>query len=250
MTGAMPSPPQEQSAEALERVLAAKNVLIVGAHPDDPDAFAAGTVWRWTQAGARVRYLVVTSGDKGVPNEEIADPARFIAQRETEQRASAAYLGADEVIFLRERDGEVFDTLELRERIVREIRRMKADLVLTHDPLTRMFRQHPDHRAVGFATLAAVFPSCRLASFFPAHDAEGLEPHSVHMLLLAGGTETNMWIDIAGSFERKVEALELHGSQASAFVGGVRNRMGMRAAQMGEQAGLELAEAFTYVWLD
>lgn len=239
-----------QDQAALERVLEAKNVLIVGAHPDDPDAFAAGAVWRWTQVGARVRYLVVTSGDKGVPNDEIADPGRFIAQRETEQRASAAYLGADEVIFLRERDGEVFDTLELRERIVREIRRMKADLVLTHDPLTRMFRQHPDHRAVGFATLAAVFPSCRLASFFPEHQAEGLEPHSVHMLLLAGGTEANLWVDIADSFERKVEALELHQSQASAFVGGVRTRMGLRAAQMGEQAGLELAEAFTYVWLD
>ncbi|HUG94671.1 MAG TPA: PIG-L deacetylase family protein [Pleomorphomonadaceae bacterium] len=244
----MPATPQYPVA--LDRVLAARNILIVGAHPDDPDAFAAGTVWRWTQAGARVRYLVVTSGDKGVPDEELGDPARFIAERETEQRASAAYLGADEVIFLRERDGEVFDTLDLRDRIVREIRRMKADLVLTHDPLTRMFRQHPDHRAVGFATLAAVFPSCRLASFFPAHQAEGLEPHTVHMLLLAGGTENNLWVDIADSFERKIEALELHASQASAFVGGVRSRMGLRAAQMGEQAGLELAEAFAYVWLD
>jgi LmbE family N-acetylglucosaminyl deacetylase len=246
----MPQPRQEQDAEALERVLGARNILVVGAHPDDPDAFAAGIVWRWVESGARVRYLVVTSGDKGVPNEEIADPTRFIAQRETEQRASAAYLGVDEVIFLRERDGEVFDSLELRGQIVREIRRMQADLVVTHDPLTRMFRQHPDHRAVGFATLAAVFPSCRLASFFPEHAAEGLAPHSVHMVLLMGGTEANLWVDISESFERKIEALELHESQESAFVGGVRNRMQLRAAQMGEAAGLSLAEAFTYVWLD
>jgi LmbE family N-acetylglucosaminyl deacetylase len=250
MSGFMPQVAQEQDAQALERVLGARNVLLVGAHPDDPDAFAAGTVWRWVQAGARVRYLVVTSGDKGVPHDEIHDPARFIQQRETEQRASAAYLGVDDVIFLRHRDGEVFDTLELREQIVREIRRMKADLVLTHDPLTRMFRQHPDHRAVGFATLAAVFPSCRRSSFFPEHAAMGLEPHDVHMLLLAGGTEANLWVDIAESFERKVEALMLHTSQADAFVGGVRNRMQTRAAQMGEMAGLELAEAFTFVWLD
>ena len=237
----------------LEQVMGARRILLVGAHPDDPDAFAAGTVARWTAAGAIVRYLVVTSGDKGVPNDEIHDSARFIATRETEQRASAAYLGVDEVIFLRQRDGELFDTLELRERIVREIRRLRADLVITHDPLTRQLRQHPDHRAVGFATLAAVFPSCRLASFFPEHLAEGLAPHSVHMLLLAGSDEPNVFIDIAETFEQKIDALSRHESQATAFVGGVRGRMETRAREMGSEAGeagIELAEAFQYAWLD
>jgi LmbE family N-acetylglucosaminyl deacetylase len=238
-----------QDPDALERVIGARSVLLVGAHPDDPDAFAAGTVQRWTAAGARVRYQVVTSGDKGVPNDEIADPSRFIAAREAEQRASAAFLGVEEVIFLRHRDGEVFDSLELRGQIVREIRRARADLVLTHDPLTRMLRQHPDHRAVGFATLAATFPSCRLASFFPEQLAEGLEPHSVHMLLLAGGNEPNLFVDIADTFERKIAALQLHVTQASAFVGGVRGRMQARAEEMGAPVGLALAEAFTYEWL-
>jgi LmbE family N-acetylglucosaminyl deacetylase len=242
--------PLEQDAEALERVLGARSVLIVGAHPDDPDAFAAGTVARWTAAGARVRYVVVTSGDKGVPNDEIADPAAFIARREAEQRASAEALGVEEVVFLRHRDGEVFDTLELRGQIVREIRRAQAELVLTHDPLTRMLRQHPDHRAVGFATLAATFPSCRLASFFPEHLAEGLQPHCVNMLLLAGGTEPNLFVDISETFERKLQALALHESQFSAFIGGMGQRTRMRAAAAGSLAGLELAEAFTYAWLD
>ncbi|MCC6935043.1 MAG: PIG-L family deacetylase, partial [Thermomicrobiales bacterium] len=107
-----------EGTDALARVLGARNVLFVGAHPDDPDAAAGGTVARLVSTGARVRYLIVTSGDKGVPNEEIADPSAFIERRETEQRASAAWLGVDEVIFLRQRDGEVFDTIELRGRIV------------------------------------------------------------------------------------------------------------------------------------
>jgi LmbE family N-acetylglucosaminyl deacetylase len=239
-----------QDPEALGRVLNASTILVVGAHPDDPDAWAGGVVARWTAAGARVRYLVVTSGDKGVPNDELADPSRFIAIREEEQRRSAALLGVEEVVYLHHRDGEVFDTLELRGQIVREIRRLKAELVVTHDPLTRMFRQHPDHRAVGFAALAATFPSCRLMSFFPEQAAEGLEPHSVHMLLLAGGDEPNLWVDIADTFERKVAALELHESQHSAFVGGLRFRMEKRAREMGAPAGLPLAESFTYAWLD
>lgn len=236
----------------LDKVLSARSILIVGAHPDDPDAFAAGTVARWAAAGARVRYVVVTSGDKGVPNDEINDPTRFITMREEEQRRSAAALGAEEVIFLRHRDGEVMDSLELRGQIVREIRRAKADLIVTHDPLTRMFRQHPDHRAVGFATLAAAFPSCRLASLYPEQITDGLEPHSVHMLLLGGGDPVglNLAIDISETFEQKIAALTLHQSQASAFVGGLRPRMTQRAKDMGAPAGLALAEAFTFVWLD
>ncbi len=239
-----------EGTDALARVLGARNVLFVGAHPDDPDAAAGGTVARLVSTGARVRYLIVTSGDKGVPNEEIADPSAFIERRETEQRASAAWLGVDEVIFLRQRDGEVFDTIELRGRIVREIRRMRADLVIAHDPLTRMFRQHPDHRAVGFATLAAVFPSCRLASFYPEHMVEGLQPIDVHMLLLVGGDDANLSIDITETLEQKIEALNLHTSQASAFVGGVRDRITSRARRSGEAAGLQYAEAFTFAWLD
>jgi len=105
-----------QDQIALDRVLGARSILIVGAHPDDPDAAAGGTVAGWVAADARVRYLVVTSGDKGVPNDELHDPARFIAQREAEQRASATHLGVEDVVFLRQRDGEVFDSLELRGR--------------------------------------------------------------------------------------------------------------------------------------
>ena len=115
-----------QDLTSLEQVLSARRVLFVGAHPDDPDAFAAGTVARLTAAGAQVRYIVASSGDKGVPNGE-PDPFRFIAMREEEQRRSAAYLGVDEVIFLRHRDGEIFDHLDLRGQIVREIRRLKAE---------------------------------------------------------------------------------------------------------------------------
>lgn len=237
-----------QDLNALEQVLGARRVLFVGAHPDDPDAFAAGTVARWTQAGAQVRYIVASSGDKGVPNGE-PDPFRFIAMREEEQRRSAAFLGVEEVIFLRHRDGELFDHMDLRGQIVREIRRLKADLVVTHDPLTRNLRQHPDHRAVGFATLAAVFPSCRLETYFPEHAADGLEPHVVHMLMLAGG-DPNLWIDISETFERKVNALRLHVSQFGAFPDGMEERMRKRAADSGADAGLPCAEAFSYAWLD
>ena len=233
-------------------MLSARSILIVGAHPDDPDAFAAGTVARWTAAGARVRYVVVTSGDKGVPNDEINDPTRFITMREEEQRRSAAALGAEEVIFLRHRDGEVMDSLELRGQIVREIRRAKADIVVTHDPLTRMFRQHPDHRAVGFATLAAAFPSCRLASFYPEQIAEGLEPHSVHMLLLGGATRTDRTCPSTSARRSNrrsrpsASTRARHPPSSAAFAPG----WNFALARLASRSVSRSVESFTYAWPD
>ncbi len=57
-------------------------------------------------------------------------------------------------------------------------------------------------------------------------------------------------MDISETFERKIDALSLHESQASAFVGGLRARMTQRAKDMGAPSGLEMAEAFTFAWLD
>jgi LmbE family N-acetylglucosaminyl deacetylase len=240
--------PDTQAAN-LARVLRASRILVIGAHPDDPDAFAGGSVARWTAQGATVRYVVVTSGDKGIPD-DAEESAAWIAMREQEQRDSAHSLGVEEVEFLGYTDGEVFDSLELRGRLVRAIRAFRPDLVVTHDPFSTSFRWHPDHRAVGFAAQAAIFPSCRLASFHREHMLEGLQPHSVHMVLATGATEPNLWIDIATTFPRKIAALELHASQATAFVGGLDYRMRRRAQDAGARGGLELAEEFRFEWLD
>lgn len=227
----------------------AQRVLVVGAHPDDPDFFCAGTVARWVAAGAVVRYVVVTSGDKGRPREWDRAEA-FTRVREAEQEASAALLGVEGVTFLRYTDGEVFDTLDLRERLTAEIRRFRPDMVMTHDPLTRLYRQHPDHRAVGAATLAAVFPSCRLETYFPHHRELGLHPHVVPRLLLFGTDQPDTVVDIAPVFERKLAALRLHETQADAFPGGLETRLRQRATEAGRLAGLELAEAFLSVDLE
>lgn len=227
----------------------ASRVLIVGAHPDDPDFFCGGTVARWTDAGAAVAYVVVTSGDKGMPDPSL-DPIAFSRMREAEQEASARKLGVTDVTFLRLTDGEVFDTLELRERLTAEIRRFRPDLIVTHDPLTRRYRQHPDHRATGAAALAAAFPACRLATFFPEQVAAGLAPHVVGRALLFGSDQPDTFVDIVPVIDRKIAALEEHVSQASAFTGGLHHRVRHWAETAGRTAGLALAEAFLAVDLE
>lgn len=226
----------------------AERVMVIGAHPDDPDFFCAGTVARWTAAGTAVWYVVVTVGQKGVPPG--ADPLAFGRTRVAEQEAAARILGVEGVTFLDGVDGEVFDTLALRDQLTAELRRFRPQLIATHDPLTRIYRWHPDHRAVGFAALHAAFPSTRLMTFFPHHAEQGLGTHTVSGALLFGSDKPDTFIDIAPVLERKVAALEAHVSQTSAFPGGLHDRVQRRAAEAGRPAGLPLAEAFLSVELE
>src|SRR5260370_56308 len=102
----------------------ATRVLVVGAHPDDPEFACGGTSALWASEGKEIYYLVCTSGDKGTSDLEM-NSARLVELREREQRAAAEVIGAHEVNFLRFTDGELAPTLEFREAIVEEIRRVR-----------------------------------------------------------------------------------------------------------------------------
>src|SRR3954452_18613218 len=75
-----------------------KRVLLIAAHPDDPEFSSGGTVAKWVRAGIEVIYVVATSGDKGTPDKTMTGE-RLSKQREDEQRAAAARLGVENVVF-------------------------------------------------------------------------------------------------------------------------------------------------------
>ena len=193
-----------------------KKIAVVVAHPDDAEFICAGTIARWVDEGHEVVYVLLTSGDKGSADPEMT-PHKLAATREAEQREAARILGARDVIFMRYPDGELEPNLELRREIVRIIRRLKPDVVVCQDPTVRwvdtQYINHPDHRAAGEATLAAVFPAARDRMNFPELLAEGLEPHKVREIYLAGALTPDVAIDVTAYMERKLESLRAHVSQ-------------------------------------
>lgn len=193
-------------------------VLGVFAHPDDPEFFAGGAFAKWAADGAEITFVIATSGDKGSADPEMTHE-RLAEIREAEEREAAAALGVEEVVFLRYKDGELFPTLELRRDITRMIRLKKPDVVVTLDP-TRWFSSrginHPDHRAIGAATLEAVFPTARDRLNFVEHERdEGLETHKVGTVYIAGAVEPNLTIDVTDAVERQIESLRAHKTQIS-----------------------------------
>src|ERR1700675_380588 len=134
-----------------------ERALVVTAHPDDVDFGWAGTVARLTDSGIEVVYCVVTDGDAGgaetgMPREEMAP------KRREEQTAAAAVVGVHDLFFLGYPDGRGEATLELRRHLSRVIRPRRPQRVLMQSPersWERIYASHPDHLAVGEATIAA-----------------------------------------------------------------------------------------------
>jgi len=116
-------------------------LLILGAHPDDAEYHAGGLASIYCEAGHAVRMVSMTDGRAGHherPPEELA-----VLRRE-EAGAAGRVIGAEYVTW-DVPDGELLPSLEMRRRVIREIRTFRPDLVLTHRPCD----YHPDHRAAG-----------------------------------------------------------------------------------------------------
>ena len=77
-----------------------ERVLVIVAHPDDPEFGAAGTCAVWAALGAEVTYVIVTDGSKGSAEEEMTRE-KLIEVREAEQRQAAEAVGVSNLVFLR-----------------------------------------------------------------------------------------------------------------------------------------------------
>ncbi|MGA7671799.1 MAG: PIG-L deacetylase family protein [Nitrolancea sp.] len=221
-----------------------QTIMLVVAHPDDMEFSSAGTVAKFSKEGRKVILVQSTSGDKGTARRDISSEELALL-RESEEQEACRRLGVSEVIFLRQGDGELMPDLTFREKIVRQIRTFRPDVVITHDPF-RPYSLHPDHRAVGITTVDSVYPTARDPLYFPEHLEAGLEPHKVAELWLFGSEYPDTYIDITDTFSDKINALKAHESQVGAAET-LEERLRERAHSVGEPQNIELAEAFKVI---
>jgi len=192
-------------------------VLVMLAHPDDPEFFCGGTIARWVSLGCEVSYCLLTRGDKGDDN-AAADPKALAELRMKEQRAAAKVLGVHDVKFLDYPDGYLVPDLSLRRELVRVIRSTRPQIVVTCDPTnffpSDRYINHPDHRAAGQATIDAVFPAAGSGLYFTEIlENEGLQPHKAEQVYVAGAQLPNTVIDVTRFIDIKIRALQEHKSQ-------------------------------------
>jgi LmbE family N-acetylglucosaminyl deacetylase len=224
--------------------------LVIVAHPDDADFGPAGTIGRWIREGSEGHLVCCTSGDAGADDPR-TDPLELGGIREREQRAAADRLGYREVTFLHRPDGALENDLALREQLVRLIRTVRPDAVVTMDPTILIhadgYVQHTDHRAAAQAAVDAVYPAARNAMAFP-HLAihEGLDPHAVRWLYLFFTDKPNAWVDVSDTIDLKIEALREHASQLRRPEE-LEERIRGWAKAEGDRVGVAAAESFRVI---
>jgi LmbE family N-acetylglucosaminyl deacetylase len=220
-------------------VLAARRVLALGAHPDDVELQAGGSLAAWAAQGAAVELACFTAGEKGSPDPE-TDPAELGRVRRAEATAAARALGASvPVHFLGVVDGELEVTMALRLAVARLVRTARPDVVLGHDPWRRWLL-HPDHRAAGLLTVDGV-----VAAREPLHPVpgDGLAAHRPHTVLLFGTDTPDELVDVTATIDAKLAAVAAHASQVGDRAD-LERRVRTWNAAIGADAALGYAEAF------
>ncbi|MHB8778415.1 MAG: PIG-L deacetylase family protein [Anaerolineales bacterium] len=195
-----------------------QNILVILAHPDDPEFFCGATLVRWARAGHSITYILLTCGDKGfhpTTHPEMT-PENLCGIRHQEETNAAQVIGANPPLFLDLPDGYLIPSLDLRRDIVREIRRHKPDILVTCDPQNLFATygiNHPDHRACGQVVLDAVFPAASSPVYFPELLVQGFQPHMPKEVWCSLTSQPNTTIDVTETWDSKIKAILEHKSQ-------------------------------------
>lgn len=188
-----------------------RSIVVIHAHPDDTEAFSAGTLKHLKDMGYRIAIATMTAGGMGGIG---MSEAKTIAVRRKEAEKAAAVLGAPYRCF-GGRDGYLYDTEKLRIAVTDFVREQKAGIVFTHLP----FDYHADHRTTALITEAAVM----LASL-PSVPCKA-KPLDVTPLLYHTAplgfsdplgneiTKPHFFVDITTTIDAKMQMLAEHHSQ-------------------------------------
>jgi LmbE family N-acetylglucosaminyl deacetylase len=227
-------------------------VLGVFAHPDDAEISAGGALAKWASAGREVHLLVLTNGDRGSQDRHL-DRGELARIRGAETVQGARVMGLSSATVLDVHDGDLENTPEIRDEVVRTIRRVRPTVVLTCDPTAWFFENryynHSDHRTAGIIALDAVFPGAGNPHYFSDQLREGLEPHDVAQVWLAWTLEPNHHEDITGFLETKVAALAAHASQLAEGIAFFEEELEKEAEAAGRSIGAAHAESFRLLQL-
>ena len=233
-----------------EREVRTGPVLAVFAHPDDAEICAGGLLSAWAAAGREVHLLVLTNGDRG-SNDPAMSRAELAATRLVETEAAAAIMGLAGVRVLSTHDGELENTAAVREAVVRRLREVRAETVVSCDPTAIFFENryynHSDHRMAGWVALDSAYPGSGNPHFFSEHLGEGLGVQDVIDVWLGWSNEPNRTIDITDHMQTKIDALAAHASQLAEGIRFFEEFLTKDATEEGAKIGVAYAEPFRVV---
>ena len=179
------------------------DILAFGAHPDDVELSAAGTLLKEAANGKKIGVIDLTQGELGT---------RGSAElRMEEANASAKILGLSCRENLRMKDGFFQnDEAHIRE-IVRMIRKYQPEIVLANAPSDR----HPDHGRAAKLVADACFYSglMKIETEEEGKSQEAWRPKALYHYIQDYYQKPDFVLDVSDYVEQKMQAIKAFGSQ-------------------------------------
>ncbi len=220
-------------------------VLVLASHPDDEVLGCGGTIARLAQDGVDVDIAILGEGVTSRYADRDEADLEVVARLHDTSRRVGELLGARSVELFGLPDNRfdtvpLLDVVKVIEELVERLRpatlftQAGGDLNVDHAVLfraaltaTRPVAGHPVRRVYAYEVMSST--EWAFGQFEPAF-------------------QPNLFVDIAATLERKVEAMQLYESEARPFPH-PRAPESLRAAarRWGSNAGVEAAEAFQLV---
>lgn len=187
----------------------ARSVLCVQAHPDDMDIGLGGTIMALRERGINVHYLTITDDAAGFS--QAGPKHRERAElRKKEQMEAGAVLGVVSYHWLDLPDAGEWSHHQARDGIIRVLREVRPDFLLTLDPWLA-YEAHMDHIRTGHAAAEAAilynFP--HVAGPLP----ENYDPFELKGIGFSWTNNPNTVIKTTAHNKKKFEAVAKHRSQ-------------------------------------
>ena len=202
-----------------------KKVLVIGAHPDDPESMCAGTMLKLQAMGAEVVAVYLTSGEAGIVG-KTHEQARTI--RQAEARKACEVLGV-RAVFLTQTDGNAEVNKERYAEMKALIEAEQPDMVITHWPID----SHRDHRVCSILVYDAWRMTGRGFDLYYSEVMTGMQTQNF---------TPSLWVDITDYRDKKIEAYLCHESQE--LEGAVKEYHDTMEQMRGMECQAKYAEAF------
>lgn len=202
-------------------------VVVAGAHPDDPELSAGGTIARYTQLGHEVVCIYLTRGELGVMVPP-KTPAETAAIRSAECEKACALLKARPV-FAGQIDADTEVTPARYEAFAKILSAEKPDLVYTHWPID----PHRDHRSTSLLVYDAWLKGGRRFELFYFEVKAGLQSQLFR---------PSHYVDITATESLKREACFIHSHGEGVYA----SHTDLMNRYRGLECGCKFAEAFAH----
>lgn len=193
-------------------IFEAKRVLCIQPHYDDNDIGVGGTLALLQESGAELFYVTATDDLMGVVDHSLSDEEAAQALKR-DQFAAGKIVGVKEQFWLGYPDAGEYNYFALRRDLLKYIRMLQPDFVLTVDPWLT-YEAHHDHIQTGLAAAEAVMFAG--LTKIPSSDStvdSAYKSHDIKGIIFYHTREPNQITDISATWEAKLAAVRCYEAQ-------------------------------------